>query len=471
MQRSFQVLVACAANVCRSPLAANVLRSSLASLRPAVYVSWAGTYAAVGDAMCPQAASYVGLSGSIGDSRQVTQELLTQADLLLTADRTQRAWLARMDPSTRPRTFTLRQGARLAAWVAQHVRAGTVPAGAFAMPEGMLERLQWLATEMDAARGMLASWDPQHDDIPDNHSEDDHTETLAEVSNASRELAEAMIVIARAGLAGEPLVPMPETGNVLLAHEPYDIAQTPWQRVKSFMARDHLITTQATLSACVRTENLGHIGSSSPSFNEILMTPRTEITRHLKRALVHADVRNSKGFPASVVVSSARHGAGKTATAINLALSFVQAGVSVILLDADLRASKVGAYLGIESAIGLPDVLAGELSLDEALVRWHRGILTVLPCGVNVADAHALLTSQRMQELHEELLTRADIVLINAPPIAPGSDALALGSLSDGIVLVVGGGRTTCRQFKLAWDALEQSDSRVLGTVMTFAQV
>jgi len=419
--------------------------------------------------MCPQAASFVGLRGSIGDSRQVTQDLLTQADLLLTADRTQRAWLARMDPSTRPRTFTLRQGARLATWVAQHVRAGMLPEGAPPLPEGMLQRLQWLTTEMDAARGMLASWDPQHDDIPDNHSEADHTDTLEDVAKASRELAEAMIVIARMDSMSGSLVHASAPGTVLLGHEPDEIVESPWQRLRNLLARDHLITTQATLADCVRAENLGHIASASPSFNEILMTPRTEITQHLRRALVHADVRNSRGFPTSVVITSARDGAGKTATAINLALSFVQAGMSVIFLDADLHDSKVSAYLGIESAVGLPDVLSGELSLDDALVRWHRGLLTVLPCGSYVADSHGLLSSQRMQELHDELLTRADLVVINAPSIASGDEAFAVGSLSAGIVLVVGGGRTTCKQVKLAWEALEQSDSQVLGTVMTFA--
>lgn len=471
MQRSFQVLVACSANVCRSPLAANVLRTSLVSLRPAVYVSWAGTYAAVGDAMCPQAASYVGLTGAIGDSRQVTQELLAQADLLFTADRSQRAWLARMDPSSRSRTFTLRQGARLAEWVAQHVSAGTVPAGAEPLPEGMLKRLQWLAEEMDAARGMLASWDPQHDDIPDTHGDDNHTATLDDVASAARSLSESMIVVTAASAAGDPLMPLPVHDSVLLASEPEDVSYGPWVRLKNLIKRDHPITTQATLLDCVRTENLGHIASASPSFNEILMTPRTEITQHLKRALIHNDVQASKGFPASVVFTGARNGAGKTATAINLAMSFVQAGMSVILLDADMHESKVGAYLGIESAVGLPDVLSGEVPLKEALLLWHRGMLTVLPCGGYVADSLGLLTSQRMQELHDELLTLADLVVINAPAMAPAGDALAVGAIADGMVLVVGSGRTTCKQVKSAWDALEHSESHVLGTVMTFARV
>lgn len=470
MQESFEVLVACSANVCRSPLAASVMRSALVALRPAVHVSWAGTFAAVGDAMCPQAASYVGLAGAIGDSRQLTPALLKRADLLLTADRTQRAWIARMDPASRQDTFTIRQAARLATWVAQFVASGSTPPGAQPFPDSTLDRLRWLVVEMDAARGMLASWDPQHDDIEDRHGDIDHRGTLDQVAHASTALAEAFIAIAQAGQL---------VANAMETGAQDDALNEPAFNSPGFSLKSRLparlrgqapIQTQADLQECLRTENLGHIASTSRSFNQILMTPRPEIEQHLKRALGQAALQQSKVFPAAVVITSANPGSGKTATAVNLAMSFVESGRSVMLIDACLHNSKLGAYLGVDSEVGLPDVLAGVMPLSQAELTWHRGALRVLPRGPHLADATALLASEQMELLLADLKTQVDLVIINAPPLLSSTDAAVIGAIADGAVIVVGRGRTTCKQLESAARLLDEANVKLLGTIMTFAE-
>ena len=60
----------------------------------------------------------------------------------------------------------------------------------------------------------------------------------------------------------------------------------------------------------------------------------------------------------------------------------------------------------------------------------------MLPAGPTPADAADLLESRMMSELLGELRGRADIVLIDAPPMLPVTDAMMLGSKVDGVIVV-----------------------------------
>ena len=65
----------------------------------------------------------------------------------------------------------------------------------------------------------------------------------------------------------------------------------------------------------------------------------------------------------SLVVSSALPGEGKSTTVCNLGIAFAEAGKRVVLVDADLRRPQVADYLGLEGAVGLTNVLAGQASV------------------------------------------------------------------------------------------------------------
>ncbi|MBF4768853.1 hypothetical protein ISU10_13890 [Nocardioides agariphilus] len=109
MSATYDVLVVCEGNLCRSPLAERLLRLRLADA-PDVHVSSAGTNASVGNPMDPMAAAELTrLGGDPGDfaARQLTAELARAADLVLTATRAQRSLVVGMAPAALKRTFTL----------------------------------------------------------------------------------------------------------------------------------------------------------------------------------------------------------------------------------------------------------------------------------------------------------------------------------------------------------------------------
>ena len=165
------------------------------------------------------------------------------------------------------------------------------------------------------------------------------------------------------------------------------------------------------------------------------------------------------------VVSSPMPREGKTSVAANLAVSWAQAGARVCLVESDLRRPMIARMMGLESTLGLADVLVGDVELDEVLVPWPHGSVTVLPAGSLPADPASLLGSDAMSALVSELRSRFDVVIYDSPPIASVTDAIVLARAVDGLVLVVRAGSTTRDYLASCVESLRAAHIKLLGTV------
>src|SRR4051794_2595038 len=194
--------------------------------------------------------------------------------------------------------------------------------------------------------------------------------------------------------------------------------------------------------------------------------PRAEAFRQLRTNLQFIDVDNP---PRSIVVTSSVPGEGKTTTACNLAITLSQAGVDTVLIEADLRRPRVGDYLGIETAVGLTDVLIGEVSLDDVIQPWGTtGKISALPAGTIPPNPSELLASRQMADLLERL-SNDRLVIIDAPPLLPVTDAAVLTASASGAILVVRAGSTRKEQVKHAVENLQGVGGRLFGTVYNMA--
>ncbi|MET3808445.1 capsular exopolysaccharide synthesis family protein [Nakamurella sp. UYEF19] len=167
-----------------------------------------------------------------------------------------------------------------------------------------------------------------------------------------------------------------------------------------------------------------------------------------------------------IAVTSAVSGEGKTATTVNLALSFVNAGRRVLLIEADLRKPMISHYLGLGTSVGLTDVLVGDVALPEAMQRWGDSDLTVLVAGSTAPNPSELLESRTMVGLIERCRQQFDVVLIDAAPLLPVTDGAVVARDADGVILVVRHGSTTRNQIVNAIGAMDTVEARLLGTVM-----
>jgi capsular exopolysaccharide synthesis family protein len=193
-------------------------------------------------------------------------------------------------------------------------------------------------------------------------------------------------------------------------------------------------------------------------------SPRAEAFRKIRTNLQFIDVDRPRK---TIVVTSSIPDEGKTTTLCNLAIALAQAGRRAIVVETDLRRPRAVDYLGLEGAVGVTSVLAGRVSLDRAVQSWGSGMFGVLSSGPIPPNPSELLASQQMSNLLTELGSRYDLVLLDAPPLLPVTDAAILGAECDGALLVVRYGKTTRNQIKAAVSTLESASVRLLGTVLS----
>ncbi len=190
-----------------------------------------------------------------------------------------------------------------------------------------------------------------------------------------------------------------------------------------------------------------------------------EAFRQMRTNLRFVNVDNP---PRSIVVTSANPGEGKSTVCATLARVLGEAGQPTILIDADLRRPMLASIFDTSGRVGLSQVLSGQVSVQEALQRTDQANVQFIAAGRTPPNPSELLGSQRMRALIEEL-SADHLVLLDAPPLLPVTDAGLLTAMSDGAVLVLAVGRTHKEQARLCAKVLNQVGGRLLGTVLNLA--
>ncbi|MDL5158964.1 polysaccharide biosynthesis tyrosine autokinase [Actinomycetospora termitidis] len=190
----------------------------------------------------------------------------------------------------------------------------------------------------------------------------------------------------------------------------------------------------------------------------------SEALRSLRTNLDFVDVDHDSSL---LVVTSPFEGEGKTTTVVGLAVALASAGKRVIIVDADLRRPQLASRLGFDESVGLSSVLAGKVPLDHALQPWGPGLTQVLASGVVPPNPSELLASRQAVELFRALRERADVVLVDTPPVLPVTDAATVARHADATLLLCRIGRTRIAQVESALTSLRSVSANVVGTVAT----
>ena len=177
------------------------------------------------------------------------------------------------------------------------------------------------------------------------------------------------------------------------------------------------------------------------------------------------------GAPRTLMITSAIQSEGKTTVAADLAVAFARSGRKVALVDLDARAPNVGNIFGIEGSFGLVDVVLGRESIDRVLIpiSW-AGVPGARPTvalasagratesqseadpqrgGAAVGQLHVLTLGTRrphdpadfvgsnaVRQVVDELTETHDLVILDAPPLVPVSDARSISEYVDAALIV-----------------------------------
>ncbi len=172
----------------------------------------------------------------------------------------------------------------------------------------------------------------------------------------------------------------------------------------------------------------------------VVRADRSELAETFKRLRTQVLQRLQADGHSLLAVTSPRAMAGKSLTALNLALAMAaEHDRTVLLVDADLSGGGLQQLLGLGPAAGLGEHLSEGAPLDTLLVNPGVPRLVVLPGGRRGGAASAeLLATRAMQRLGEEIKQRYPdrIVIIDMPPLLDTADAMSLLPLADTTLLV-----------------------------------
>lgn len=193
-----------------------------------------------------------------------------------------------------------------------------------------------------------------------------------------------------------------------------------------------------------------------------------EALRELRTNLSFLDVDQP---PRIIVVTSSVQAEGKSTVTANLAVTMAAAGENVVVVDGDLRRPTLVDVFNLVPGVGVTDVLTGTAELADVLQPWGAlPNLSILGSGRIPPNPSELLGSRAMKQMLDTLAEDA-IVLIDAPPLLPVTDAAVLSRAADGAIVVIRTGKTTQEQLAQSFGNLDKVKGRILGAVLNYLPV
>jgi receptor protein-tyrosine kinase len=171
-----------------------------------------------------------------------------------------------------------------------------------------------------------------------------------------------------------------------------------------------------------------------------------------------------------LLITSPRPEDGKTATAINMAVTFAQGNQRVLLIDCNFRRPRIRSTFPETRAEGLSNVLVGRNSLAEAISKTDLPNLDVMSSGPMPPNPAELLGSPQMRDLLIEAKKHYDRVLLDGPPCLLISDALVLATQVDATVMVARAASGSKGALRRAREQFQRINARIIGAVLNGVQ-
>lgn len=197
-------------------------------------------------------------------------------------------------------------------------------------------------------------------------------------------------------------------------------------------------------------------------------TPVGEAYRVLRTNMLFS---KELGSIKSIVVGSMTPGEGKSFTSANLAITLAQQKSNTLLVDADLRRGVLHNTFNCNKKPGLTNYLTGVAPLSSVLQETYIPNLSLITCGSMIPNPSEILGSLRMQKFIEGITKRFDFVVFDTPPLYAATDAVVLGTLADGVAIVVRAGKTNGEEVKRRLELFKNVQAKMVGVILNGAGV
>jgi capsular exopolysaccharide synthesis family protein len=167
-----------------------------------------------------------------------------------------------------------------------------------------------------------------------------------------------------------------------------------------------------------------------------------------------------------IQLASPDPGDGKTTTAANLAVVIAKAGKKCLLVDCDLRRSRIHKCFGLKNVDGVTSMILDGVDFPDVTHEDVIPNLDVICSGPRVDDPAELFHTPRFAEFIESVRERYDFVLIDSPPLLAVSDSSMISGFVDGVLMVLRISRHNRTTVRRAKESLELVGAKVEGVVV-----
>ncbi len=227
------------------------------------------------------------------------------------------------------------------------------------------------------------------------------------------------------------------------------------------------VNTTSEAVAISEKDILGRVPMRSAARDPLIADPQKarafEAYRVLRNSVMIAAGQNG---PRAFLVTSSVPKEGKSTVAGNLAMALALEGRRVILVDGNLRSPSVHKLFKLPREKGLAEVLAGTLSLDEALKGTNVETLSVVSAGADAPNPTELVGGPKMKEAIEALKAKADVVLIDGPASFGLADAQSLVAAAQDVLYIVEAEGPSKSQMQEAVGMIDFAGGKILGLVV-----
>lgn len=178
--------------------------------------------------------------------------------------------------------------------------------------------------------------------------------------------------------------------------------------------------------------------------------------------------------PKTLLVTSSLPGEGKTTTAVNTAISLAQTGASVVIIDGDMRRPRLRSIFDLPERDGLSSILSSDATAEDmlrAVAHDETSGLFIMASGPVPPNPAELLGSDQMRKLLATLSEKFTHIVIDSPPVNSFTDGVLIGSMVDGVLLVVHGGKSSRDVVRRSRQLLLDVGAKLVGVVLNNVSV
>jgi polysaccharide biosynthesis transport protein len=201
----------------------------------------------------------------------------------------------------------------------------------------------------------------------------------------------------------------------------------------------------------------------------IYADPRSALAEAYRQLRTSILLSTAGHAPKSLLVTSSLPAEGKTTTAVNTAISLAQTGAKVLIIDADMRRPRLHSIFNKSNAQGLSTLLSSQMEdsdLFATIQQDEASKVYLLASGPVPPNPAELLGSEQMTILMGKLERTFTHIVVDSPPIASFTDGVLVGSLVDGVILVVHSGKSSRQVIKRSKELLQNVGAKIFGVVL-----